>query len=669
MLSALNLNIELVAPECIVPDVTYSLKFFVAIGLPAAVAALFFILFVSKYVYKRFCTAKRKDQLTAHLPALISGLIVLSRVLYLFATRFALEPLNCVPTDPPEPNGVEYMSGLIDVPCWQPGSLQLELLPIGIMALGLYTVGAPVALAYFLRRNRESIKHDQILRAAGCGDDKLSNPTLYHFRRTWSQAYYMFKPGKASYWLLVIFARKLGISVAALMFRTTPSYQLAVALLVLFAAYVLQTKHQPFMSRRDRSQALAEHRAKVLHDMVHARIESEIQGAARKNFRKVRRVPALLDPSAGGSAAAGGGRKSDAGRAGALAVVRLADYNAAEATMLAVAVCVCLSGLMFASDRFSASRIDLYRAEYDGLAYVVVALVALAIAYFCTVLALDIAFSFNPVGTAQFIESCCASCIGRCTAIAGGRSTKRGKASKGGSLGRLTPADGDGSAAAGALAASGTKGAGAAAAATLGDEAAGPVAMAANPMMAGGDSASRAAMVGVSDDPSVGLPKEIANLTGPPSADMWPAVKQWMSATAEQTRGLKIRLAELQKKAIMESGATPATDSPPLGSVGSEAAQSAKGRRRASSSVKKAHFAPQRTNGKGSTARGATSPKASMQALAASGSRARKGSVLSRGSRASSIVSAGSGSGDALSDNPLRRASDASERQPKPAEE
>jgi hypothetical protein len=540
VMSALNLNIELVAPECIIPDVTVTLKFYVSIGLPVAVGALFLIIFAAKYFYKRCFTSQRKQQLVSHLPPLVSALIVLSRVLYLFATRAALEPLNCVPTDPPEPNGFEYMSGLVDIPCWQEGSVQVALLPMGIIALGLYTVACPVLLAMFLRRNRESIKHDQILRAAGCGDDRLSNPKLYDFRRMWSQAYYMFKPGKASYWLLIIFARKLGISVAALMFRTTPSYQLAIALLVLFAAYVLQTKHQPFMSRRDQAIVLAEHRAKVLHDMAHARIEAEIQETAHSNARMARKTPALFDRDTDGRRPKLGRSEQSRGRAGALAVVRMADYNAAEATLLAVAVCVCLSGLMFASDRFSASRIDLYRAEYEGLAYVVVALVSFAVLYFLAVLLIDISFSFNPLGTAACIERTCSVCIGRCTAVAKGQSSKRVAKRGAGSVVTSDEAD----SAASSMVPPKDGGAAAAAMKLTSNEAS----FSTNPMHGVSAEAGTRA-----DSTSSSLLSELASLTSPPSSEMWPAVKQWMMATAKQADQLKERLSEAQQRALADS--------------------------------------------------------------------------------------------------------------------
>lgn len=74
------------------------------------------------------------------------------------------------------------------------------------------------------------------------GNDRTTNPNYYSFRKMWHQLYFFAKPGKW-HWLLVILARKFGIALAALAFRQTPAYQLAVALLIMFAAYVAQTRN------------------------------------------------------------------------------------------------------------------------------------------------------------------------------------------------------------------------------------------------------------------------------------------------------------------------------------------------------------------------------------------------------------------------------------------
>ena len=89
------------------------------------------------------------------------------------------------------------------------------------------------------------------------------------------------------------------VSTAGLLFRANPGFQLAFVLLVLFWAYVVQVKNQPFMSSVERKTVILEHQAKVEEgDRLHislaarinqARIESELQRekAQRKKRTKV----------------------------------------------------------------------------------------------------------------------------------------------------------------------------------------------------------------------------------------------------------------------------------------------------------------------------------------------------------------------------------------------
>jgi len=50
------------------------------------------------------------------------------------------------------------------------------LMPIAVVSLLVWTIGMPIALFVFLRTHRIAIKHDQILRAHGLGDDRWTNP-------------------------------------------------------------------------------------------------------------------------------------------------------------------------------------------------------------------------------------------------------------------------------------------------------------------------------------------------------------------------------------------------------------------------------------------------------------------------------------------------------------
>src|SRR6185437_10213301 len=107
--------------------------------------------------------------LHSHLPQSVSIVIVIFRVLYLNLTRMTLDVFNCSPTNPPD--GHEYMAGMLDVVCGAPGSAQTILLPFASLTLVFYSLALPIGALWWLRRKRDVIKYDQILRAKGTGDD------------------------------------------------------------------------------------------------------------------------------------------------------------------------------------------------------------------------------------------------------------------------------------------------------------------------------------------------------------------------------------------------------------------------------------------------------------------------------------------------------------------
>merc|ERR1712185_304255 len=91
--------------------------------------------------------------------------------------------------------------------------------------------------------------------------------------------YYHFRPGKG-YWIVLILARKGLISLAALVFRANPGFQLAFVMLVLFWSYVMQVQNRPFMSTSGRKAVVLEHRLKAERgDKTHMLIESKREEA------------------------------------------------------------------------------------------------------------------------------------------------------------------------------------------------------------------------------------------------------------------------------------------------------------------------------------------------------------------------------------------------------
>ena len=117
---------------------------------------------------------------------------------------------NCAPTTPPDGN--EYLQVVHEVcDVGKPGGTQRKLIIPAIVGLVVYTVGYPALVALVLARNRELVMEDQLLRAKGVGNDRLTNPHAYEFRKRWGGLYYQFKPD-AYFWIVLIVLRKFLIA-------------------------------------------------------------------------------------------------------------------------------------------------------------------------------------------------------------------------------------------------------------------------------------------------------------------------------------------------------------------------------------------------------------------------------------------------------------------------
>jgi hypothetical protein len=166
--------------------------------------------------------------------------------------------------------------------------------PFSVFALLFITLGFPVFVFLLLRHKKNAIKEDQYLRALEIAPVESTNPIAYYNRLKYHKMYYHFKPGKV-YWITFIIARKGLISMAGLLFRANPGFQLAFVLLVLFWAFVMQIKNQPFMSSVERKVVILEHQAKAERkDELHVTLATKIATAraeeiAEKQKRKRRK--------------------------------------------------------------------------------------------------------------------------------------------------------------------------------------------------------------------------------------------------------------------------------------------------------------------------------------------------------------------------------------------
>lgn len=298
LLSFFNIDVDVVAPECLVPDMKYSTKYFITMLMPVAVAGSLFLSWIGSLFFNRVCLARKVSSRSAKITAskLISSYLLGMYFMYLMITRRALEIFNCNPVEPDDGftytqfTSVDCDGGLCR--CWDPTHVQLTLVPFSIIGLIVMTLGFPVFIFILLRLKKNAIKEDQYLRALDIAPNERTNPVAFYNRLKYHKMYYHFKPGKV-YWITFIIARKGLISGAGLMFRANPGFQLAFVLLVLFWAYVLQVKNRPFMSSVERKVVVLEHDAKVkdndgLHMMLETRIKIAEQHSALERERKAK---------------------------------------------------------------------------------------------------------------------------------------------------------------------------------------------------------------------------------------------------------------------------------------------------------------------------------------------------------------------------------------------
>jgi hypothetical protein len=285
VLSAFNLNIEIVAPECLIPDVSYTQKFTAVLLLPLAVGGLMVILSLATILFKA-AQGRKRNELAKHLTSQVGMLLVLLYFLYLYETRTMLDTFNCAPTEPDD--GKEYLQVVFEE-CGLPGGTQLTLLPWSLIGLAFYTVGYPAFVLYWvLYRNRVLIMEDQLLRAKGVGNDRLTNPHAFELRKMYSRSYFQFKPDYW-YWFGAIIVRKFCIAATSILFNRNATFQMAACLLVMFCAYGLHLACRPYMSPSEYDDVLRDHMEKSFTSVLHAKLRASIVSVESRGRKKVRR--------------------------------------------------------------------------------------------------------------------------------------------------------------------------------------------------------------------------------------------------------------------------------------------------------------------------------------------------------------------------------------------
>ena len=195
------------------------------------------------------------------------------------------------------------------------------------------------------------------------------------------------------------------IAFAGLMFRGSAGFQLAFVLMILFTSYVLQVQNRPYMSTAERNLVLKEHLRKAAEgDPYHRRMKPIMEAAIA--VRDKHRANAAIKKKQNALRRWGGsGVGSNRARLG-MKIEDNADYfwdyNTIEATLLACAVFVCLSGVMFESSQF-VDRPDLVWMQ-DMIGTVVAIVLIYSAIYYLAVFVSEVSGH-----TPAWVKKCCAN--------------------------------------------------------------------------------------------------------------------------------------------------------------------------------------------------------------------------------------------------------------------
>ena len=219
---------------------------------------------------------------------------------------------------------------------------------------------------------------DQLLKAKGTGDDKLTNPVAYELRMTFGRSYFQFKPDYC-FWILAIICRKFFIAITAVVFAKNSSFQMAACLMVMFLAYSAQMMFRPYMNAGEWDSVLRSHQDSSLTNATHARIRAQIQSIETRGRKKVSKNLLNFEGKVDRSAVMG------------LLTGWLFNYNTIEQLMLFAAVVVCLMGIMYQSNVSN----SFYPGALDGVTAVVMIDIISAIIYYFTMLFSEMAIMYN----------------------------------------------------------------------------------------------------------------------------------------------------------------------------------------------------------------------------------------------------------------------------------
>ncbi len=119
--------------------------------------------------------------------------------------RSSLVPFDCV-----DVGEVRVLSIEPTVLCDTGVGPFVRMRAVAVVAIVVYVLGLPAALAVVVARNWATVQQDQQLRERGEGDSPLTNPH-FRFRRRFRKVYEDYRPQRA-YWKVVLLMRKLSLA-------------------------------------------------------------------------------------------------------------------------------------------------------------------------------------------------------------------------------------------------------------------------------------------------------------------------------------------------------------------------------------------------------------------------------------------------------------------------
>ena len=153
--SMFNLNLDIAAPECAFPDITFTTKWSMIQSVPLISIVLMLVGHAIRLVVRK--VQHRRTSWRGGL-ALISGnTMLLLYCIFLPMTKSILDVFNCSPTIPPD--GYMYMEAVFER-CWEPGGVHMTLYPVAIVFGCLYTIGIPTFFAWILFKNPVAVQED-----------------------------------------------------------------------------------------------------------------------------------------------------------------------------------------------------------------------------------------------------------------------------------------------------------------------------------------------------------------------------------------------------------------------------------------------------------------------------------------------------------------------------